>query len=60
VIEERTLTGSTLVTAQLPVKEWHAYLGNATLADAMMDRLIHGSHRIKLKGESMRKRLAKG
>jgi len=60
VIEERTLTGSTLVTAQLPVKEWHAYLGNATLADAMMDRLIHGSHRIELKGESMRKRLAKG
>jgi len=58
VIEERTLSGSTIVTAQLPVKEWHAYLGNATIADAMMDRLIYASHRIEMKGESMRKVLA--
>jgi len=55
VIEERTLNGSTIVTAQLPIKEWHAYLGNATIADAMMDRLIHSSHKIEMKGESMRK-----
>lgn len=55
VIEERTLNGSTIVTAQLPVKEWHAYLGNATIADAMMDRLIHSAHKIEMKGESMRK-----
>lgn len=59
VIEERTLSGSTIVTAQLPVKEWHAYLGNATIADAMMDRLIHSSHKIEMKGESMRKMIAK-
>lgn len=58
VIEERTLKGSTIVTAQLPVKQWHAYLGNATIADAMMDRLIHAAHRIEMKGESMRKVLA--
>jgi DNA replication protein DnaC len=58
VIEERTLSGSTIVTAQLPVKEWHAYLGNATIADAMMDRLIYAAHRIEMKGESMRKVLA--
>jgi len=58
VIEERTLNGSTIVTAQLPVKEWHNYLGNATIADAMMDRLIYSSHRIELKGESMRKVMA--
>lgn len=58
VIEERTLNGSTIVTAQLPVKEWHAYLGNATIADAMMDRLIHSSHKIEMKGESMRKKIA--
>jgi DNA replication protein DnaC len=58
VIEERTLSGSTIITAQLPVKEWHSYLGNATIADAMMDRLIHSSHRIELKGESMRKVMA--
>ena len=59
VIEERTLSGSTIITAQLPVKEWHSYLGNATIADAMMDRLIYSAHRIELKGESMRKVMAR-
>ena len=59
IIEERTLYGSTIITAQLPVKEWHAYLGNETIADAMMDRLIYSAHRIEMKGESMRKMLAK-
>ncbi len=58
VIEERTLSGSTIITAQLPVKEWHNYLGNATIADAMMDRLIYSAHRIEMKGESMRKVLS--
>jgi DNA replication protein DnaC len=58
VIEERTLSGSTIITAQLPVKEWHAYLKNETIADAIMDRLIHSSHKIELKGESMRRLLA--
>jgi len=58
VIEERTLSGSTIITAQLPVKEWHNYLGNATIADAMMDRLIYSAHRIEMKGESMRKVMA--
>lgn len=58
VIEERTLSGSTVITAQLPVKEWHAYLGNETIADAMMDRLIYSAHRIEMKGDSMRKMMA--
>ena len=58
VIEERTLSGSTIITAQLPVREWHNYLGNATIADAMMDRLIYSAHRIEMKGESMRKVMA--
>ena len=58
VVEERTLSGSTIITAQLPVKEWHAYLGNETIADAMMDRLIYSAHRIEMKGESMRKMLS--
>lgn len=58
VIEERTLSGSTIITAQLPVKEWHAYLQNETIADAMMDRLIYSAHRIEMKGESMRKMLS--
>ena len=58
VIEERSFCSSTIVTAQLPVSEWHNYLGNATIADAMMDRLIYSAHRIEMKGESMRKVLA--
>ena len=58
VVEERTLSGSTIITAQLPVKEWHNYLGSATIADAMMDRLIYSAHRIEMKGESMRKVLS--
>lgn len=53
---------STLVTGQLPVDRWHDYLsgGNPTVADAILDRLVSGSHRIELKGESMRKLKARG
>ena len=59
IIEDRTFEGSIIITAQLPIKEWHAYLGNETIADAMMDRLINGSHKIELKGPSMREYLTK-
>jgi DNA replication protein DnaC len=59
VIEEKMFNGSIIITAQLPVKDWHAYLGNETIADAMMDRLIHTAHKIELKGPSMREILAK-
>lgn len=59
VIEEKMFNGSIIITAQLPIKDWHAYLGNETIADAMMDRLIHTAHRIELKGPSMREILAK-
>ncbi len=55
IIEDRTFEGSIIITAQLPIKEWYAYLGNETIADAMMDRLIHTAHKIELKGDSMRK-----
>ena len=58
IIEERTFNGAMIITAQLPVKEWYAYLGNETIADAMMDRLIHTAHKIELKGPSMRELLA--
>lgn len=58
VIEERMFNGAIMITAQLPVKDWHAYLGNETIADAMMDRLIHSSHKIEMKGPSMREVLA--
>ncbi len=60
IIEERTLNGSIIITAQLPIKEWYAYLGNETIADAMMDRLIHTAHKVELKGPSMRELLANG
>ena len=59
VVEDRTLSGSTIITDQLSVKEWHSYLGNATIADAMMDRLIYSAHRIEMRGESMRKVMTK-
>ena len=48
-----------IITAQLPIKDWHAYLGNETIADAMMDRLIHTAHKLELRGGSMREYLAK-
>ena len=59
LVEDRVFEGSFIITAQLPVKQWHAYLGNQTIADAMMDRLINGSHKIELKGPSMRQYLTK-
>lgn len=57
ILDDRVNTGSTLIASQLPVDSWHAYLGEPTLADAILDRLVHHSHRIELKvpGESMRK-----
>lgn len=55
ILEDRHGLQSTLVTSQLPVEYWHETIGDATLADAILDRLIHNAHRITLKGESMRK-----
>lgn len=54
VIEDRYGRTSTLVATQVPVKSWHEAVGEPTLADAICDRLIHGAHRIDLKGASMR------
>ncbi len=55
ILEDRHGIHSTLVTSQLPIENWHEIIGDATLADAILDRLIHNAHRINLKGESMRK-----
>lgn len=55
ILDDRHNKGSTIVTSQIPVKLWHETIGNETLADAILDRLVHNSHRIELKGESMRK-----
>ena len=55
ILDDRVNARSTIITSQLPVDHWHAYLNAPALADAILDRVIHGSHRIELKGESMRK-----
>jgi len=55
VMEDRYGRGSTLVISQLPVPEWYKMVSNPTVADALMDRLVHNSHRIELRGESLRK-----
>ena len=56
VIEDRYDRRASLITAQLPVKNWHETIGDPTLADAILDRLIHNAYTITLKGESMRKK----
>ncbi len=55
IIEDRTELNSTIITSQLPVSEWYNYLNNNTIADAILDRIIHSSHRVELSGPSMRK-----
>lgn len=55
IIEERHGRHATLIASQLPVEQWHDYLGEPTLADAILDRLLHNAHRLPLTGESMRK-----
>ena len=54
-LAEHYLTRSTLLTSQLPVAKWHAQIGDPTVADSMLDRLVHGAHRIELQGDSIRK-----
>ena len=55
VLDDRVGTRSTVITSQLPIEHWHEYLGEPTLADAILDRILHSSHRLALAGESMRK-----
>jgi len=56
ILDDRHGHRSTIVTSQLPVADWHGTVGDATLADAILDRLVHNAHRITLKGDSMRKK----
>jgi len=51
--------GSTIITSQLAVEHWHEAIANPTIADAILDRLVHNAHRLNLKGESIRKTAAK-
>ncbi len=58
VCDDRYERRSTILTSQLPVAKWHAQIGDPTIADSILDRLVHEAHRIELQGESMRKKRA--
>lgn len=58
IVEERYQRRSTLITAQVPISAWHDLIGDATVADAILDRIVHNAHRISLEGDSMRKQKA--
>ncbi len=55
ILDDRLGHGATLITSQFPVSRWHELIGDATIADALLDRLVHSAYRIELKGESMRR-----
>jgi DNA replication protein DnaC len=56
ICDGRYQVHSTLPTSQLPVVSWHPQIGDPTVADSILDRLVHNAHRIELQGESMRKK----
>ena len=56
IIDDRHKRKSTVITSQLPIEQWHDAMGEGTIADAILDRLVHNAHRIALEGESMRKK----
>jgi DNA replication protein DnaC len=56
ICDDRYQTRSTILTSQIPVADWHAQIGDPTVADSILDRLVHNAHRIELDGESMRKK----
>jgi hypothetical protein len=55
ILDDRHDRAATLITSQLPFDQWHAYIGDHTIADAILDRLVHNAYKINLKGDSMRK-----
>ncbi|MGH9401370.1 MAG: ATP-binding protein, partial [Terriglobia bacterium] len=56
VAEDRYQLRSTILTSQIPLARWHEQIGDPTLADSILDRLVHNAHRIEVHGESMRKK----
>jgi DNA replication protein DnaC len=56
IIEDRHGKASLIITSQLPVSKWFEVIGEKTIADAILDRIVHDAHRIELKGESMRRK----
>ena len=59
IVEERYGRGSTMITSQLPIKAWHDVIGEPTLADAILDRIVYNAYRLELEGQSMRKTITK-
>ena len=59
VMEDRYDIKSTIITSQIPVIKWHDIIGDSTIADAILDRIVHNSYRIELDGDSMRKKEVK-
>lgn len=59
ILDDRHGRASTIVTSQVPVEHWHEIIGDPTLGDAILDRLVHNAHRLQLTGESMRKQNAR-
>ena len=59
ICEDRYQVRSTILSSQLPVSKWHEQIGDPTLADGILDRLVHNAHRIEMRGDSMRKNRAK-
>lgn len=59
IMEDRHNTRSTLITSQYPISDWHSLIGEQTIADAILDRIVHNAHKITLTGESMRKTRSK-
>ena len=57
IVDDRCDRGSLLITSQVPVSRWHEVIADPTLADAILDRIVHRAHRIELKGPSLRRRL---
>ena len=57
IIEDRHGKGSTIITSQVPVDLWHEVIGEPTIADAILDRIVHDAHRIEIRGDSMRKKM---
>ena len=55
VVDDRHQRGSTIITSQVPIDHWHEVIADPTIADAVLDRLVHNAHRLELKGDSMRK-----
>jgi DNA replication protein DnaC len=60
LLEDRHGRGATIVTSQFPVEHWHETIGEPTLADAILDRLLHNAYKITLRGDSIRKQHAAG